>query len=158
MLTSWFVHSFQPNLHQSSAKGKGSNSIREAELDLTRPAPKVSYPPPPSTPSLQQDPGVSSESLMGMVLKRYEEIVEALLLDRFHLRGFHNLVKSPKSPLTDNNNLARPAPSGHYPPAPQTPLARPAPRGGYPPAPRTPLADVYQQQYIQAKVNGLENM
>lgn len=168
VLTSWFVHFFQPNSHESaihtSVEGKGS-LIREAELDLAKPSPKPKYPPPPGNPGLQQHPTVDSStiisdsSLMGMVLKRSEEVMEALLVNRFHLRGVENFFRfkslQPKP-------KPRPAPKAHYPPPPRSPLAttkaRPAPQG-YPPAPKTPLADVYQQlQNSPAKINGLEKM
>jgi len=157
-----------PNSHPSamhtSVEGKGS-LIREAEVDLQKkPSPKPGYPPPPGNIGLQQHLTVSStlisdDSLMGMVLKRSEEVMEALLVNRFHLRGVDNFFtfKSLQKPKPK----PKPAPKG-YPPPPGTPLAtvkaRPAPKG-YPPSPKTPLADVYQEQMNSpAKINGLEKM
>lgn len=167
MLTSWFVHSFQPNSHQSaihaSVEGKGG-LIQEAELDLRKPAPKPGYPPPPGNIGLQQDPTVLStiisDSFMGMVLKRSEEVMEALLVNRFHLRGLDNLLSFKSlQPKTKPNH--KPSPKPRYPPPSESPLAnnkaRPAPKG-YPPSPTTPLADVYQEQHNPAKINGLETM
>jgi len=124
-----------PNSHESaihtSVEGKGS-LIREAELDLAKPSPKPKYPPPPHNPGLQQHPTVDSStiisdsSLMGMVLKRSEEVMEALLVNRFHLRGVENFFRfkslQPKP-------KPRPAPKAHYPPPPRSPLATTKARG-----------------------------
>lgn len=169
VLTSWFVHSFQPNSHQSaihtSVEGKGS-LIREAELEKSKPAPRPRYPPPPSNPGLQQDPTdlsilISDDSLIGMVLKRSEEVMEALFVNRFHLRGLDHNLSGFKFLQPHPNSKPRPSPKG-YPPSPKSPLAtdnlgRPSPKG-YPPSPTTPRADLHQEHYNPAKITGLEKM